>query len=102
MYKIAVIGDRDSVMGFMALGLDVFYAEDAEEARKILHRLTGEQYAIIYVTEQLSVEMQAEIERYKKSAMPAIILIPGRTGAMGIAQNKLQTLIERAVGADIA
>ena len=26
MYKIAVIGDKDSVLAFMALGIDVFIA----------------------------------------------------------------------------
>ena len=30
-YKIAVLGDKDSVLGFKALGLDVFPAESAEE-----------------------------------------------------------------------
>ena len=39
MYKIAVLGDRDSVMGFKALGLETFFAEDAEQARHTLHRL---------------------------------------------------------------
>ena len=34
MYKIAVLGDRDSVLGFRALGLDVFFADDAETGRK--------------------------------------------------------------------
>lgn len=34
MYKIAVLGDRDSVLGFRALGLDVFFADDAETAAR--------------------------------------------------------------------
>ena len=36
MYKIAVMGDRDSVMGFKVLGLDVFPVTDPEEGRKTL------------------------------------------------------------------
>ena len=31
MYKIAVLGDRDSVLGFKALGLGTFFAEDADQ-----------------------------------------------------------------------
>lgn len=34
MYKIAVLGERDSVLGFKALGLDVFFAEEAEAGRQ--------------------------------------------------------------------
>ncbi len=39
MYKIAVLGDRESVMGFKALGLDVITAETVECARRDLHAL---------------------------------------------------------------
>ena len=38
-YRIAVLGDQDSVLGFKALGLDVYPAETVEAAREILHRL---------------------------------------------------------------
>ena len=30
-YRIAVLGDKDSVLGFKALGLDVYPAENVEE-----------------------------------------------------------------------
>lgn len=50
-YKIAVLGDKDSVLGFKALGLDVFPAESAEEAKRTLHALAKENYAVVYLTE---------------------------------------------------
>ena len=59
-YRIAVLGDRDSVLGFKALGLDVYPAETAEEARPILHRLAREDTAILYLTEQLAAGLEAE------------------------------------------
>ena len=31
MYKIAVLGDRDSVLGFKALGLDTYFVETIRE-----------------------------------------------------------------------
>ena len=49
-YKIAVLGDKDSVLGFKALGLDVFPAESAEEAKRTLHALAKENYAVVYLT----------------------------------------------------
>ena len=39
MYRIAVVGDRDSVYGFAALGLSVFPAEDETEGARVLRRL---------------------------------------------------------------
>lgn len=101
MYKIAVMGDRDSVLGFRALGLDTYFVEQADEARHTLHRLAREDYAIIYVTEQISTLIAADIAKYKTSVTPAVILIPGKSGSLGLGAQALQTAIERAVGADI-
>jgi V/A-type H+-transporting ATPase subunit F len=102
MYKIAVLGDRESVMGFKALGLDVHTAETVEEAQKALHSMakTGE-YAVIYLTEQFAAEMQDEVARYKDQLTPAIILIPGKAGSLGIGMANVKSAVERAVGSDI-
>ena len=105
MYKIAVMGDRDSVLGFKALGLEVCPVADGEEGRRALHRMAKEDYAIIYMTEQLAAqipgEIPNEIEKYKDALTPAIILIPGKEGSLGIGMNSVTTAVERAVGADI-
>ncbi len=101
MYKIAALGDRDSVLGFKALGLDVYPAENADEAKETLHRLAKENYAVIYLTEQLAVNMQADITRYKDELTPAVILIPGKEGSLGIGMANVKRAVERAVGADI-
>ena len=101
MYRIGVIGDRDSVLGFPALGLEVCPAENAEEARQALHRMAKENFAILYLTEQLSAQLQPEIARYQDALTPAIILIPGKGGSLGIGMKNITTAVERAVGADI-
>ena len=101
MYKIAVMGDRDSVMGFKVLGLDVFPVTDPEEGRKTLHRLAREPYAIIYITEQLASRITDEVARYKDQLTPAVILIPGKEGSLGIGMSKDSESAERAIGANI-
>lgn len=101
MYKIAVMGDMDSVLGFKALGLDVYPVSDAEEGRNTLHVLARQSYAIIYMTEQLASQLQPEIARYQDALTPAIILIPGKEGPLGIGMANVKTAVERAVGADI-
>lgn len=90
-------------MGFKALGLDVFPVEDLEEARRVFHTITREeeQYAIIYVEENLAQGLQHEIDQCKDSPTPAVILIPGRDGSMGLGLSALQSAVERAVGTNI-
>ena len=101
MYRIAVIGDPDSVLGFKALGLEVCPAEDVEQARQAIHRMAKENYAILYLTEQLAAQLQSEIARYQDALTPAIILIPGKEGSLGICMANVTNAVERAVGADI-
>lgn len=101
MYKVCVLGDRESTLGFKALGFDTFAISDSEEARDKLHELARADYAIIYITEQLAQEISEDIDEYKDSMRPAIILIPGKEGSLGIGMAGVHKTVERAVGADI-
>ena len=101
MYKIAVMGDMDSVLGFKALGLEVCPVNTPEEGHEALLRMAKENYAIIYMTEQLAAKLSSDIARYKDALTPAIILIPGKEGSLGIGMANVKTAVERAVGADI-
>ncbi len=101
MHKIGVIGEKDSILGFKAVGFDVYPAETGEEASSILNRLAGDEYAVIYITEQTAVSISEDIERYRYSRFPAIILIPGSQGSLGIGMTSVKKSVEKAVGADI-
>ena len=81
MDKIAVLGDRESVLGFLALGLEVRPAETAQEGREALREL-AQTCAVIFVTETLAQELAPEIARYKDVPRPAILPIPGKAGPM--------------------
>ncbi len=100
-YKIAVLGDKDSVMGFRVLGLSTFPVESPEEARSVLHHIAKEDYAIVYLTETLATALESDIARYKDALTPAIILIPGKEGSLGIGMDNIKKAVERAIGADI-
>lgn len=101
MYKVAVIGDRDSIYGFSALGLDTFPMTDPTEAAKKLRRLADGDYAVIYITEALAAQLEQEISRYRTERLPAIIPIPGVYGNTGMGINNVKKSVEQAVGSDI-
>ena len=101
-YRIAAVGDWESVMGFRALGLETDPAASPEEARETLRELAKDgDCGIIYLTEQLARDLPDVLERYKDELRPAIILIPGREGSLGIGMENIKRSIQRAVGADI-
>ncbi|MDR2357284.1 MAG: V-type ATP synthase subunit F [Oscillospiraceae bacterium] len=103
MYKIAVMGGADTVLGFKALGLDIYPVSDGDEARASLRRITQpeEGYAVIYIEEGVAQTLAAEISVFNGKTTPAIILIPGRDGSKGLGLTALHEAVKRAVGADI-
>lgn len=100
MYKIGVMGDRDSIYGFRSVGLSVFPADDAQTGIKILKSIADE-YAVIFITEKLASQMENEIQKYRDRTVPAIIPIPGVTGNTGIGMKNVSLSVEKAVGSDI-
>ena len=57
MRKIGIIGDRNSVLGFMALGFAVHEVNKSDEAAEKLHQLTKtDEYAVIFITEDLAMK----------------------------------------------
>lgn len=101
MYKIAVMGDRDSIYGFAAVGLEPVVAEEAEDAAEKLRRLAESDYAVIYITEALAEKIEKEIARYADRPLPSIILIPGVSGNTGSGLRSVKRSVERAIGSDI-
>ena len=84
--KIAVVGDKDSVLAFKAIGLEVHAVESADEAATVLKKLARD-CAVIFITEQIAEKVSDVIQRYKARPYPAVIPIPGwwhrRAGGAG-------------------
>ena len=71
-YRIAVIGDWESVMGFRALGLDTYPVASVEEAKEKVRELAKTDCAVIYLTEQLAKDMDDVLSRYKDELRQSI------------------------------
>ncbi len=99
--KIAVIGEKASVMGFRSVGFQVFECDTAEAIESTVARLVKEQYGVVFLTEQALARTPHLLDKYKDERIPAIIPIPGREGTLGIGMANLRKSVERAVGADI-
>ena len=101
MAKMGVIGDKDSVMLYKAVGLDVFYETDGDKANRRLHRLAREGYAVVFVTERLYAACSDTVKEYANQAYPAIVPIPDNHGSQGAGMRALKENVEKAVGVDI-
>ena len=94
MYKIAILGESDSIYGFATLGLDTYPVDNPDSAQKTLRNLAENDYAVVYVTESTA-------SGIKKEKLPAIILLPGVSGNTGDGVRNVSKSVEQAVGSDI-
>ncbi|MEG1608317.1 MAG: V-type ATP synthase subunit F [Clostridia bacterium] len=98
--KIAVIGDKDLILAFKAIGMETFCCVTADEAQNIIKKLSKD-YAVIFITEDLAQQINATLNKYKQKAYPAIIPIPSMQGATGYGLSCIKRDVEKAVGTDI-
>lgn len=101
MFKVGVVGDKDSILAFKALGVDVFAVYEADEARKIVDTIARDKYGIIFITEQIARLIPDTIERYDEKIIPAVILIPSNQGTLNIGMDRINKSVEKAVGTNI-
>ncbi len=101
MYKIAVVGDKESILGFSAIGMDIYPAYEEEDIKKIIPQLIEENYAILYITENVSIKAQNYLEKLKKNKIPAIVTIPNNAGTTGYGSKRIKEMVQKAVGIEI-
>ena len=111
-YKIAIVGSKEAVAGFALLGVDVVPANTKAEAVEHLLRLKKDivieagvernAYAIVFVTEDFASGISPDDEKkLARGALPAIIPLPSHKGSTGYGLERLNLIVERAVGMNI-
>ncbi|AXY25602.1 V-type ATP synthase subunit F [Suicoccus acidiformans] len=100
-FKIGVVGNRDAILPFRMIGFDVYAVNTGEEAHEVIDDLAGDNYGIIYLTEDFAKEIPDVIRHYDSQITPAVILIPTHKGQTNIGMRRVQENVEKAVGADI-
>ena len=101
MYKVAIIGDKDSILAFKSIGIEVFEVNGRDDARRMVDKLAHDGYGVIYITEQIASEIEETIDRYIKSLTPTIVLIPSSQGSLGIGMKKISDNVQKAIGMNI-
>lgn len=98
--KIAVIGDKDSILAFKAVGVDVYPVRNEFDSADTLKKL-ARTYAVIFITEDIAEKIPDVLKRYKTRPYPAVIPIPGAQGSTGLGMKGISDDVEKAIGTDI-
>lgn len=98
--KIAVIGDKESILGYKAVGFSTYISGAPADTRALIDSLAAD-YGVIFITEQALMPVLDVLDKYKDEKIPAIIPIPSKDGSLGLGIRNVKSSVERAVGADI-
>jgi len=98
---IAIIGKKEVVIGFKALGLKVYSVSKASEAEEKLLELCESDFAIVFITESIAQEIYDTISEIAERTFPAVTIIPEPVGASGFASKVIKDAMLKAVGTDV-
>jgi V/A-type H+-transporting ATPase subunit F len=101
MPEIAMLGDKDSILGFKSLGVSVFPVNSKEECTTALKEVIRQDYKVAFITEQMAPDPDEIVELLSGRTFPVVTMIPSNRGTTGTSIKRLQELVRKAAGADI-
>lgn len=99
--KIAAFGEKDVMLIFKAIGIEIFPVNKNLKLEEQLEKLVKEGYAIIFITENVALEVNALIKKYMNRTLPSIVVIPGLGKKENFAMELLRQAVVRAMGVDL-
>ncbi len=109
-HELAIIGPKDVILGFKAIGVHTHFASTTDETIEKLYELKKEtiensdlsRYAIIFILESVAKEIpEPEYKKLTADPLPAIIALPGPEGSTGFGLDRLGQIVEKAIGSNI-
>ncbi len=103
MLKIALLGDRETSLLFLPMGVEILICSRPEEGASMLQEAYKEDYGIIFVTESIARECMDVIEGFSgKKTFPIITIVPdSREKFTEVAEARLRSLVRRAIGMEL-
>ena len=101
MSEIAMIGDKDSILGFKALGVGIFPVNTKGESAEALRDVVKQEYKVAFITEQMALTPEEIASIIGDRTFPVVTMIPSNRGSTGLAMQRLQMLVRKAAGADV-
>lgn len=97
---IAILGNKDMVMLFKAVGCDVFSPAGRDKIRATFAKLVAN-YKLILIQTNYAKLCEDLIEQTRAAAYPIVLVVPNRDEDNPYALDKIYADMERAIGARI-
>ena len=91
MSRVAVLGARDAVLGFKASGAVAFLADDVHEARERLGKILEDDFAVLFVTEEMAEMLKEELQPLYEKPKPVVSILPDARRPKGLGMVSEET-----------
>ena len=99
MYKLAVIGKKNKIIFFQALGIEVFSIREAGEIERAFKDIKkAGNFGIVFIDSQYSKEANIEAQKIK-AGLPVVLNLP-LSYKKEETTDGLKNIIKRAIGTE--
>ncbi len=101
--NLAAIGSYEMALPFQAVGIKsvILNSENRNTFEETLEQLAREDYAVVFIQEDLFVEFMAKVEEINDRYSVSVLPVPSPSGATGAGLASIRGSVEKAVGMDI-
>lgn len=99
--KVAILGEKKSVLAFRALGCETFSIGNEEDLDKAIEKIEKMDIAILFITEDIAQKYEEKIQPLFEKTLPAALVIPGVKGSSEKGKEGLKKILERALGSEL-
>jgi len=100
--NIAVIGDRDFISGFKALGCTLYPVDDKMDVRLVFNQTVEANFSFVFILESYTLKIMDLLQQYREKPRPLIMLLPDFRKDLSCCEDLLSRFTIRAVGKDIS
>lgn len=99
--KAAVIGSKSVAALYGAAGVAVFDVSDPSAVPKLVSKLYGDGYGIIFTAESLYKSCENALKKYLTDPYPIVIPVPDETSDGSYSKERIAANIKKAIGSDL-
>jgi len=100
-YKIAALGQPDEVFPFLQIGIDTYTPESGNALSRQVASLVKDGYALFFVSQSCLSENPALLSSYDHHPSITIVPIPGLDSEPSLGLERIQSMVEKALGQNI-
>lgn len=101
MFKMAIIGESESIIAFQAVGFDSYQVKPDEAEHTLRKQYRSGKYAIIFISEKLADSLAEVLQEFSTDPFPAISILPLGMKRQEVGMEQLRQICIKATGTDI-